>query len=125
MAHFGGFADHHAHAVVDEHSGSDPGSGVDLDAGDDPADLAEETGQQFQLQITAPQPMAEAMQGDGMETRVAEQDLQPVTGCRVALADNREIGSDLIKHSVMGQLAAAGVCSPISLRSCSIVSVLR
>ena len=69
--------------------------------------------------------MAEAMQGQRLEARIAEQNFQRPTGSRIALADDREIGTDVIKHRGEGQLAAAGVCRPISLRSRSIVSVLR
>ena len=42
--------------------------------------------------------MAEAVQADGVEAWVAKQHLQPPTSSRVALANDGEIGSDLIKH---------------------------
>jgi hypothetical protein len=38
------------------------------------------------------------MQADGLKSGVAEHNLQPPTGRRVALADDCEIGSDLIEH---------------------------
>ena len=54
MAHFGGFTDHHAHAVVDEHAVADPGAGVNLNTGEGSAELAEAAGRQFQRQGAAP-----------------------------------------------------------------------
>ena len=44
----GGFADHHSHAVVDEHAVADPGAGVNLNAGEGTTDLAEAAGGQLQ-----------------------------------------------------------------------------
>ena len=42
--------------------------------------------------------MAEAVQADGVKSWVAKQHLQPPASSRVALANDGEIGSDLIKH---------------------------
>jgi hypothetical protein len=50
--------------------------------------------------------MAEAVQADGVKAWVAKQHLQPPTSRRVALANDGEIGSDLIKH----RLGSAGGC---------------
>jgi len=41
-ANFSGFADDHAHAVVDEESAADGRTGVDLDACYEPGELADE-----------------------------------------------------------------------------------
>jgi hypothetical protein len=42
--------------------------------------------------------MADAVQADGVEPWVAKQHLNPTASSRVALANDGEIGSDLIKH---------------------------
>ena len=49
VAHFGGFVDHHAHAVVDEHAAADP-PWVDLNAGESTGQLAQAAGHQLQGQ---------------------------------------------------------------------------
>ena len=41
VADFGGFADDHAHAVIDEHAAADRGPRVDLDAGQEAAPVRE------------------------------------------------------------------------------------
>ena len=69
MADDGGLTDHHPHAVVDEHAVADPGAGVDFNSGQRPTDLTEAAGRQFQRQGTAPQPVAQAVQADGLEVR--------------------------------------------------------
>ena len=47
---FGGFADHHSHAVVDEHAVADAGARMDFDAGETAAQLAEQPCGQLQRQ---------------------------------------------------------------------------
>jgi hypothetical protein len=42
--------------------------------------------------------MTQAVQGQRLEARIAEQNFQRPTGSRIALADDREIGTDVIKH---------------------------
>ena len=59
---FGGFADHHPHAVVDEHAVADAGAGMDFNAGQGTADLAEAAGRQLQRQMAGPEPVADPMQ---------------------------------------------------------------
>jgi hypothetical protein len=98
VSDFGGFSDHHTHAVVDEHAGANAGSGMNFDASERTPYLADAAGKELERQAAAPQPMAEAVQADGVEARVAKQHLQPPTSSRVALANDGEIGSDLIKH---------------------------
>ena len=116
VADHAGFADHHAHAVVDEHPLADAGAGVDFYAGGQPAELAHEPGHQGQAQ--APKFVAEAMQGEGMEPRITEQDFQGAAGGRVPFLNDRQVGPKCLEHH-------AADCSPISLRSRSMVAVPR
>src|SRR6185295_14177039 len=46
LADLGGFADHDPHAVVDEEAGPQDRGGVDLDAGEEPAYVGDEPGQE-------------------------------------------------------------------------------
>ena len=98
VSDFGGFTDHHTHAVVDEHAGADPGAGMNFNAGERTPHLADAAGDELERQAAAPKPMAEAVQADGVEAWIATQHLQPTASRRVALANDGEIGSDLIKH---------------------------
>ena len=41
-----------------------------------------------------------------VQSRIAEQNFQRPTGSRIALADDREIGTDVIKHR--GERSASG-----------------
>ena len=47
VADFGGFADHHPHAVVNEHAVADACTGVNFDAGEGATDLTEAAGRQL------------------------------------------------------------------------------
>ena len=58
VADLGGLADHHAHAVVDEEAAADHGTGVDLDAGHEAADLRDEAA--GELPAAPPEPVRRA-----------------------------------------------------------------
>ena len=79
---FGGLADHHAHAVVDEKPPADLGAGVDLDSRQPAAQLGDEPAQN-----TPPAPpggMGEAVRHQGMESRIQQHELEPRARRRVA-----------------------------------------
>ena len=42
--------------------------------------------------------MADSVQADRLETGIAAHNFQPATGGRITLADDREVGTDVIKH---------------------------
>jgi hypothetical protein len=71
---------------------------MNFDAGECTPYLADAAGKELERQAAAPQPMAKAVQADGVKAWVAKQHLEPPTSSRVALANDGEIGSDLIKH---------------------------
>ena len=75
-------ADDDAHAVVDDEPAADSGTGVDLDAGPEPAPLAHQPGQEEQpVPVEAVgQPVVQR----GMHARIEQKDLQPAPGRRVA-----------------------------------------
>ena len=95
---FGGFSDHHTHAVVDKHAGANAGAGMNFDSSECTTHLADAAGEQLEGQSAAPKPMAKTVQADGVEAWITTQHLQPTASSRVALANDGEIGSDLIKH---------------------------
>ena len=49
ISDFGGFADNHAHAVVDEETAADYRPGMDLDAGEKTAAMRNQAAQEKQL----------------------------------------------------------------------------
>ena len=67
VADFGGLADHHAHAVIDEEAAADGGAGVDFDAGEKAADLRNHARQQ--RHVPAVQPVRQAVRQDGVKAR--------------------------------------------------------
>jgi hypothetical protein len=72
----GGFADHNAHAVIDEEPATYLRSGMYLDSGQPAGQVRQETGKPFQL--PAPQPVRRPVQQQGVETGVAGYDLPVV-----------------------------------------------
>ena len=63
-----GLADDHAHAVVDEEPSADLRAGVDLDAGDRPGELRQESRSQAATRF-GPHPMGEPVRPDGVQPR--------------------------------------------------------
>ena len=116
VADHAGFADHHAHAVVDEYPLADAGAWVDFNAGEKAPQLADQAGHQGQAQ--APELVTEAVQGESMQPRVAEQDFEGAAGGRVPFLNDRQVGPKRLEHH-------AADCNPISLRSRSIVAAPR
>jgi len=76
----GGLAYHDAHAMVDEKATPDLGTGVNLYAGDEPAELRHKT--RKKLEVPAPQSMGEPVEPERMQARIGEH-FQEVAGCRV------------------------------------------
>ena len=66
--------------------------------------------------------MADSVQADGLKTWVAAHDFQPTAGSRIALADDREVGTDVVKHG--GVIGGRGLQANL-LAERSISSVLR
>ena len=66
VADLGSLADDHAHAVVDEEAPTDLRAGVDLDAGDRPRDLRQQSGSQATTGF-GPQTMRDPVHPDGVQ----------------------------------------------------------
>ena len=75
-------ADDDAHAVVDDQAVADGGTGVDLDAGPEPAPLGHAPGQE--KPVVDIQPMGQPVIEDGVDAGVQEKDLQLAAGRGVA-----------------------------------------
>ena len=114
-------ANHHPHAMVDEDATANAGAWVDFDAGEQPSHLAQQPWQQGNTQ--SPQTVADAMHDQGMEARVAKQDLQGAAGCGIPFLDDGQIGRHRLEDG--GERAHQTARRPISLRSWSMVAVPR
>jgi hypothetical protein len=106
-------ADHDAHPVVDHHPPADAGAGVDLDPGQEPAEVREEPARQ--LVAAAPQPVGGVVDREGVETGRGEDDLGGRAGCRVPLADRPDLRGhdhrDGLSLSAGGAVRASGAGS--------------
>src|SRR5436190_11353546 len=81
VADDGGFADHHARAVINEEPAPDCRAGVNLDLREEAADLREDTRQQ--RDVPAIESMGESVRQDSVESRIAEEDLDDALGRRI------------------------------------------
>jgi hypothetical protein len=77
----GSFADDDAHPVIDEKSAADLSARVNLNAGHQPGDLADDARRQRHTRIV--KAMGEAVQQDRVKAGVAEKDLKYAPGGRV------------------------------------------
>lgn len=80
LADLGGLADDDAGSVVDEEVLADGGAGVDVNAGETVGVLGHDAGNEGHLQQV--QLMCQAVDHDGVETGVGEDDLVGVERCR-------------------------------------------
>ena len=83
IADRGGLADHHPHAVVDEHAPADDRRRVDFDAGQPAREVRGKAPEPDQPMD--PEPMREAMRPDGVQARIAGQHFPSRARGRVAL----------------------------------------
>src|SRR5215207_6738651 len=86
VADRGCLADHDTHAVVDEDALSDPRSRMNLDPGDCPAQLRQET--RGKEETFAPQPVRDAVERDRMQTGGSQNSLNRRARGRVTLPDS-------------------------------------
>src|SRR5207248_2243966 len=96
VADFGGFADDDAGAVIDEEAPAYGGAGVNLDSGEESADLGDDAGNERHAPDI--ELMREAVSQNGMEPRVTEKDLEHAFGCRVLPEDRVDLFPDGSKH---------------------------
>ena len=83
IADFSGFTDDHSHTVINEELAADPGAGMNLDAGDEAGDLRSKSAEKEH--VMRPEPVGDAMQPDGMQPRIAEEDFKCIACRRIAI----------------------------------------
>src|SRR5207344_526485 len=82
LADLGGFTDDDTHPMVDEESGSEPRGGMDLDAGEEAADVREEAGRR--PEATPPEPVRGPVEPDRVHAGIAERYLERRTSRGIA-----------------------------------------
>ena len=70
VADLGGFADHHADAVIDEQALADRGAGMDVDRGQHPPDMRDKAAEK--IPAVPPQPISGAMEQQDLEAGIAK-----------------------------------------------------
>jgi hypothetical protein len=97
VADLGGLADHHAHAVIDEHSPPYARAGMDLDARQNAADVRRRATDP--AQAMPPEPMRDLVQPERMQARVARQHFPMIARRRIAVEDGIDVFSKSLEHS--------------------------
>ena len=104
VADDGGLADHHAGPVVDDEPAADLRARMDLDGRQNLADVGDEPRQQ--AGGMPPQPMAQPIEQQRMEARIAQYDLEPAPGRRIAGLERHDILleplENHISHNIYG-----------------------
>src|SRR4029077_7516748 len=96
VTYFRSFADHHAHAVVDEDARAEPGAGMDLDPGERAAEVRGKAPEQ--LEPVQPEPARELVDVDRVQAGIAGQYLPRRARRRVALEDAGDIAAQSREH---------------------------
>ena len=97
VADLGGLADDDTHAVIDEETPADSGAGVDLDAGQETANVRQKA--RKPSQPPAPEPVRHAMEQQRMETRIAGDDLEARARGGVAVEDHADVFPKCREHA--------------------------
>jgi hypothetical protein len=92
----GSFPDDDARAVVDEDAAAEGGSWVDFDSCDETGELGEQAGDE--AEFGSPQARGDALNPDGVEAGIAEDDHEPRTGRWVAGQDGVDVFADGGEH---------------------------
>jgi hypothetical protein len=82
--------------VVNKEAPADGSPRVNLNASEEPADLRDKAGQQ--RDVPAVELVGQTVRKDGMETRVAEKDLNDAFRRRVFAKDSIELFPDRLEH---------------------------
>ncbi len=78
VADLGSLADNDPHAMVDDYPPADHGTGMDLNSREEPADVGDEPGTEFQ--VMGPEPVGPPVEPEGMESRVTDEDFKGGAG---------------------------------------------
>ena len=97
VADDGSFSDDDAGTMIDEKSFPDLGTGMDLDAGQEPGQGGNETGRDEPGLLI--KEMGNPIGPDGMEPRIAKQDFQSILYGRIPLFDDADIIAHGCKHT--------------------------
>src|SRR5260221_5153806 len=90
-ADLGRLADHHAHAVIDEQTGTEPGAGVDLDPGEGAAKVRNEPAGPAQAQ--APERVRDPVEPEGVQARIGGEYFPPAPRRRIAVEDRAQVAA--------------------------------
>jgi len=82
--------------VINENPFADAGTGMDFDAGEEPCPMGDDPGNNGELGFV--KQMGEAMEPEGMETGIAEEDFYRISGCGVPIENNAKVCEECIKH---------------------------
>jgi hypothetical protein len=104
------FADHDAHRMIDEQAAADAGAGMDLDTGEDTRELRNHPCRQ--KKPVSPGGLGDPMHEDGVQARIAQQNLQLRSGGRVAGGDAGDVFANTLEHAgtPCAILRARGAC---------------
>jgi hypothetical protein len=124
VTHLGRLADHHAHAVVDEHVVPDRGPRMDLDAGGKARQMRDEPARD--VPAARPAGMGDAVQQQRVQARITGEHLPRRTRSGVAFADAGDVFTQSGKH-VVGLLLAKSQCmpGPVIVQACGDASRSR
>jgi hypothetical protein len=93
---FRGFANHYAHAVIDEKPAADRRARMDFNSGKKPRYLRYKPGKKRDILLV--KPVSQPVEEDRMKARIAEDDLDDAFGSRVFAKNSIDLFPDRAKH---------------------------
>src|SRR5882724_2122286 len=93
FTHDRSFTNHDSHAVINNQPLADLRPRMNLDAGHPARPLRDQAGKQVQAKPV--EPVSKAVYPDGVQAGIAQQDLQPRPGRRIALHDRGDVFADV------------------------------
>jgi len=100
--------------VVNEESRADLGPGMDLDSGEKPGEVREETGEE--IETVPPEPMGEAVKRNGMEAGIAEEHLEDRSRSWISIEGGLDIRPQAAKQAVLPMKVPRRILRGLALR---------
>jgi hypothetical protein len=98
VADDGRLADHHSHAVIDEHAPADGCAGMDFNACPEPGDLGEKS--RRQAEATTPEPVDDVMMPHRVKSGIVQQHGECASCRRIAIQHGLNVFSNLLQHAL-------------------------
>ncbi len=85
--------------MIDEKARTEHGARMDFDAGQESTDVGDEASES--LQSMGPEPVRDAMEEEGMKTRITQEDFEGAASRRVTIQGSPDVPLEGFEHAML------------------------